>query len=260
MENNTLDKDKFIREKMFEDSSSPLRKYMRLVIGRESIPGLLKYELVTCLLGPLPGALGLALRKIFYPCLFPKIGKGVVFGRNVTIRNPQAIELGDNVIIDDYALLDGRVPGEDGIRIGDKCIIGRHATLTAKSGPIVIGDNCSIGASSVISSQGGIFIEDWVQMAGECKIVGGLFVFNESIKNNWKFKRISKGSIAIGRHSFLGGGASVLDNVTIGECCLIGSGCVVVQDVPAFSTFVPRPGMLIGKHAPSLDPDKKEAK
>ena len=247
MENNTLDKDKFIREKMFEDSSSPLRKYMRLVIGRESIPGLLKYELVTCLLGPLPGALGLALRKIFYPCLFPKIGKGVVFGRNVTIRNPQAIELGDNVIIDDYALLDGRVPGEDGIRIGDKCIIGRHATLTAKSGPIVIGDNCSIGASSVISSQGGIFIEDWVQMAGECKIVGGLFTFDDSAQNTWKFQRHSKGSIRIGEHCFIGGGAMVVDDVTVGRCSMVGSGSIVVQSLPDYSTFVPRPGMIIGK-------------
>ena len=53
-----------------DESQSAFRRYLDLVVGTRSIWYLIKYEAITALLGGLPGALGLWLRKKFYPLLF----------------------------------------------------------------------------------------------------------------------------------------------------------------------------------------------
>src|SRR5437867_293569 len=116
------DKD-LIRHKLFHERKSSLGKYRELVIGDGSLFQFITYELLTTFLAPLPGALGLVLRKLFYPYLFKRIGKGVVFGRSIVIRHPSKIELGNRVVIDDYCLIDARGAGNEGVIIGDDTII-----------------------------------------------------------------------------------------------------------------------------------------
>ncbi len=102
----TIERSVHIRQKLFEGEISSWKRYADLVVGTTSIAALVKYELITSLLGPLPGALGLWLRRIFFPKLFREVGQGTVFGRNLVIRNAQNIRLGDRVIIDDNVLID----------------------------------------------------------------------------------------------------------------------------------------------------------
>jgi len=78
-----------------------IKKYRQMFLGDVSFFFLLKYELVTTLFTSTPGALGFVLRKLFFRGLFKKIGQGVVFGRNMTIRHPLKIEIGNNVVFDD---------------------------------------------------------------------------------------------------------------------------------------------------------------
>ena len=111
-----LDEQDYIRSKLFGSNVSVIRRYADLVVGPEaSWWQLLRYEMITMLFGGLPGALGLALRKLFYPRLFRRCGRGVVFGRDLVIRNGHRIALGDNVIIDDACVIDGRGAGPTGI-------------------------------------------------------------------------------------------------------------------------------------------------
>ena len=92
----------YIRDQLLAGRKSAARRYADLVVGEGASYGqLLKYELVTGLFGGLPGALGLALRQLFYPRLFKKVGQGVVFGRHIVIRNARNVTLGDQVIVDD---------------------------------------------------------------------------------------------------------------------------------------------------------------
>src|SRR6266487_1978804 len=141
-----LEDQHYIRQKLYSGQKNTLQRYAELVIGRMDIWELLKYELLTSLLGAFPGALGLFLRKLFYPWLFRRIGRGVVFGRSVVIRNPDRIVLGDRVVVDDYVVLDGRGGDSDeGVRIGDEVIVNRGALIQAKVGTIRIGSHCDIG-------------------------------------------------------------------------------------------------------------------
>jgi len=118
---------------------SAFKKYQDLIIGSSSLLYLIKYEILTGFLAPLPGALGLMLRGVFFKSLLGKVGSNVVFGRNITLRHPQKIHLGDNVIIDDYVVLDAKGKNNKGIFIGNDVTIGRNSIISCKNGDLNIG-------------------------------------------------------------------------------------------------------------------------
>ncbi len=254
-----LEEQSYIRAKLFDKNKSSFEKYCELVIGEVSVLKFIKYELITTLLGPIPGAIGLALRKIFYPMLFEKVGRGVVFGKSITIRNPKKIILGDNVIVDDYSVIDARGAGEDGVYIGNDTIINRSSSIQAKLGSIYIGAGTDIGMFSVVHSQGGVRIGDMVTLGGGCKISGGIFQIDfdseTEISNNEKInsfeareqKRFTNGPIVIGDKCIFGMGAIILDGVNVGNGSVIGAGSVITKDIPELSVAAGVPAKVLRK-------------
>jgi acetyltransferase-like isoleucine patch superfamily enzyme len=249
-----LAEDHYIRAKMFDGDKSSIRRYADLVVGEgASYWKLLQYELITCLFGGLPGALGLALRRLFYPMLFQSAGKGAVFGRHIVVRNGHNIRLGDHVVLDDGCVVDGRGAGPEGVVIGSRVIIGRHTTVQAKIGPIHIGDDCDIGAASSVHSQGGVHIGRGVVLGGGCKLSGGIFQIERSAAASAEASgmsareqiRATRGPIRIGDRCLVGMGAMFLDGVEIGEGAVIGAGSVMVHSVPAHAVAAGVPGRLL---------------
>ena len=124
--------------------TSALKKYREMVVGKSGFFRLLKFELIMLLCNSCPGALGFLLRKIFYPRLFAHVGRGTVFGRNITIRHAHKIRIGDRCIIDDLVVLDAKGDTNRGINIGNDVIIARNTVLSCKNGDISIGNNSNI--------------------------------------------------------------------------------------------------------------------
>jgi len=244
-----LDESKFIRHLMFEEQQPRWRRYAALVIGAPSRRALAGYELRTGLFGSFPGALGLFMRQKTFRKLFRRVGRNPVFGRDLTIRHGDNITLGDDVVLDDRCVLDGRGAGPEGITIGNNTLVGRNAIVQSKIGPIRIGANVNIGADSSIVSQGGMDIGEWVQIAGGCKISGGRFKLDPDKADGTPFKRMTTGPVHIGEACFLGPGVIVNDGASIGRFSVIGPGAIVVADIPEYSVFMARPGMLMGSTA-----------
>lgn len=240
-----LREEQFIRHRMFHDRKPVVRKYADMVMGRTSFLALLKYELITSVFGPLPGAVGLLLRRIFYPLLFKEVGKGVIFGRNLVLRHCDKMRIGNGVIIDDYTLVDARGAGEEGIAIEDEVIISRGCYIQAKVGPIRIGRKSEVGIGTTIVSQGGIHIDEQVSIGGGCKISGGLFEMLPDRDADPPYRRYSKGSVCIERRCMVGMGVIILDGVTVGEASMVGSGAVVSMNVPPHSISSPRPALVL---------------
>jgi serine acetyltransferase len=96
------------QEELFRAGESARSKYARLVVGKPGLGALIKHEAVVMMSQHVPGAFGLALRKVLYPWLLGACGRGVVFGQNVVLRHPHKIRIGNNVVIDDNCLLDAR--------------------------------------------------------------------------------------------------------------------------------------------------------
>lgn len=247
-----VDESLFVRDMMFNADVPKWKRYAGFVLHEPSIPALIGYELRNAMFGGLGGALGYALRRRFFRPLLRKVGTNVLFGRGVVIRHGGNIELGDNVVIDDDCVLDGRGAADDPVIIGDNVIIGRGATIQSKLAGVRIAANCNIGAGSTIVSQGDpVVIDEWCQVAGGCKIIGGRFEVAADNAGGMPLTRSSAGPIRIGRGSFLGMGAIVVDGVSIGSSCAIGPGAVVMSSLKDHSVFMQRPGMLVGSTRPS---------
>lgn len=243
----SLEEAQFMRSKLHGNSSAA-KKYAELVLASYSPWKLFKYELLTSLFGYIPGAVGLVIRKTVYQLLFNKIGRNVVFGRSVTIRCPENIVIGDNVIIDDYCVLDGRGAGDDKLIIGDNVVLNRGCVVQSKSGFLHIGDYSTIGAGSAIIAQGGVKIGRWVGVAGGCEVSGGLFEHREPADDRSPpFVRYSKGPVTIGDNSILAYGAIIVDNVTVGKNCMVGAGCLLISDLPDHSVASSRPAVVLAK-------------
>jgi len=221
-----------IREKLAYGRASPFRTYKDLSVGEVGFLKFLLYELLTTLLGTMPGGIGFYLRKKFYPVLFKKVGKGIIVGRNVTIRHPGKIELGDNVTIDDNCLIDGRGADHSGVVLEDDVIINRNCMIQAKAGPIRLGKRTSIGSYSSIVSMDGVEFGEAVLMAGGCHLSAGSYRFDDIKKAVMDQALYTKGPIRIGNNAWLGTGVIVLDGVEIGSGAIIGAGAVVNKSVP----------------------------
>jgi acetyltransferase-like isoleucine patch superfamily enzyme len=214
-------------------------KYASLCVGRAGWWPLLKYEFINMFISPMPGALGLWLRRVFFPLVLGRVGKGVVFGRNVVIRHPHKIEIGDQTFIDDNAVLDAKGEANDGIRIGSHAMIGRNTILTCKEGSIFLGDYCNISANCSLLSETEIRLGNYCFLAGECYLVaGGNHPVADTSRPIMFQPSTVKGGIHVGEDTWMGAGVIVLDGVTIGRGCVIGAGAVVAAPLPEYTYAV----------------------
>lgn len=239
-----IDESSIIREKLKEGKKSPLKMYKELTVGDVSFSRFLLYEILTMILGPMPGGIGYFLRKKFYPLFFKKAGGGLIIGRNVVIRHPRNISLGDNVTIDDYSLIDGRGAGEEGVIIEDDVIINRNTLILAKAGYIKLGQRTSIGSNSVVVSMDGVDLGEAVLTAGGCYISAGAYHFDSEEEAVMDQGAYSKGPIVIGEKAWLGTGVIILDGVKIGVGAVIGAGAVVTKDIPDFAIAIGMPAKV----------------
>ncbi len=246
-----ISKDSIVNS-LSETDTSALKKYQNFFVGSSSIGSLVKYEFMIAVLGPMPGALGLLLRKQFFPSLCKKVGTGVVWGRNISFRHPGKLELGDRVAIDDNCLLDAKGGDIQGIKIGNNVLIARSSIIQAKTGPICIGDRCSIGSQCQLSSVGGITLGKSVMIAGQCYIGGGRYHTVDKKIPMMEQGLYSNGPVIIGNDVWIGSGVIVQDGVRIGKGCVIGSGTVVTEDIPDFAVVIPNRKLLFLSRGESL--------
>jgi UDP-2-acetamido-3-amino-2,3-dideoxy-glucuronate N-acetyltransferase len=133
----------------------------------------------------------------------PKRGVGIVKGTNV--------EIGKNVAIWNYVVIG------DNTKIGDATIIGSFVDIGKN---VTLGKNCNIQAHVTISN--GCIIGDNVFIAPNSSLLNDKYP-----KSSFLNPPIIKDNAAIG------GGVTVLPNVTVGEKAVVGGGSVVAKDVPA---------------------------
>lgn len=232
--------------KVTDERKSPLQKYQETVLGKSGFGYLLKFELIMILCSWVPGALGFLLRKILYKSLFAEIGHGAVFGRNVVIRHPHKIRIGNNVMIDDNCILDAKgCQGTDFV-IGNNVILSRGCILSAKNGKLSIGDNTNFGANCLVYAVKEATIGRDTLFAAQCYIGGSMYHIERT-----DIPPIQQGSYAngvfIGDGCWLGAGVKVIDGVKVGEGVILGTGAVVNKDIEPFTVAVGVPAKVIKK-------------
>lgn len=243
----------FIRHQLHDGNKSSIRRYSQLVLKKPGLFSLLKYEFINLFM-PLPGALGLALRRLLVRRLLANSGPGSIFGRSITLRHPDNIRIGKSVVLDDYCLIDARGAGDEGITLADHVMVNRGASIQAKVGNITIGEGTGIGAHTHIISQGPIRIAENVSIAGFTIIAGGRYDVDLSPDAPDSKKRFTDGPIVIESNVRIGMRSIILDGVNIGRNAIIAPGSVVFDDVPADTVVIGCPARpLRQRKAPAPD-------
>lgn len=226
-----------LHEQLTDEHKSTFSRYQDLALGSSSIWYLIKYELIMLFVSWVPGALGLVLRKVFYPFILGSVGRGVVFGQGVAIRHGLKIHLGDSVIIDDGAVLDAKGASNNGIVIGANTIISRNVVLSCKNGDIGIGSGCTVGISTLVHAMEGsdVNMGDEVLIGAFSYFIGSGPYGTEQLDVAFKKQGMRpQGGIDIGNNVWFGSHVQVLDGVTIGDDSIIGASTVVNKDVAQF--------------------------
>lgn len=214
-----------------QEKGSNLSKYMQRAAGTRSFVQFFRYELYTTFFGGISGAVGLLLRKLFYPGLFGACNGCVVFGRQCTIRHPKKIHIGDGTFIDDFCVLDSKSDVDPGIAIGTRCIIARNSKIsTGYSGYVKIGNDSIVGENCIVHGPGGIKIGNKVLLGDFCVLNAGLHIYTDP-KKPLLDQGITVQGIDVGDDVWIGGGSTVLDGVTIGAGAIIKPGTLVDSDV-----------------------------
>ncbi len=244
---NTKVIDESLRSKNISKSrKGKFSKYSDLFVGKRGLFALLKYEIIIGCFGSFPGALGIVLRNMFYKALFAKVGKNVNFAKNITLRHPNKISIGDDVIIDENCMLDAKGIDNQGISIGHGVYLGRNSILSCKNGDITLEENVNIGFNCEVFSASDVVIGENTLIAAYVYVIAGDHDYNMTEKPISEQEGISKG-IKIGKNCWLGAKSMVLDGTTMGSDSILGANAVLAADIEAYSVAVGTPAKVIKK-------------
>lgn len=240
--------------RVHNSTKSSVEKYQDLFVGSRSLPELIRYELIVTVLQSFPGAAGIYLRDKLYRLLFKSCGKDIFIGRNVTIRVPGRIELGNSIIVDDNAVLDAKGDAACSfIRCGDQVEISRNAILSCKGeGSITMGDFVSIGRNALLSALAKLEIGSYCSIGPYASILASGHDWSDPdtpilLQN----RRVQ--SIVLGENVWIGAHATIMDGVTIGENSIVGVGSVVTKDVPPYRTVAGSPARIVRIREPKRE-------
>jgi galactoside O-acetyltransferase len=155
---------------------------------------------------------------------FAACGDDVTIYEWVRVLDPECIEVGNHVIVDDFVFLDG----------GASLRIGSHVHI-ASFVSIVGGGTCELG--------------DFAGLAAGCRLITGTDLMDGSGLTGPTIpdaqRSVRRGRIRIGAHAVIGTNAVVQTDVEVGEGAIVGSGSVVTRDVPPWTINLGAPARPI---------------
>lgn len=177
------------------------------------------------------------LRKIG----FKSLGTNVLISNKVSIYGAEFISIGDNVRIDDFCIL---------------------------SGKITFGNNIHIGAGSMIFSNHdkadeiSVEIDDCSTLSSRCVIYAltddysGLTMTNPMIPD--KYRGVIKKSVYIGKHCIVGTGSTILPGANLAEGVAVGAMSLLTKPTKAWKIYAGIPARAIKERSKDLLELEKE--
>ena len=150
-------------------------------------------------------------------------GKNVLISRYAQIYSPQEISIGDNVRIDDFCILSGK------ITIGAHIHIAAYCALYGANYGIVMEDYTGLSARTTIYAAMDDFSGDY--------LIGPIY--------DDKYTNVTGGSVKICKYAQIGAGGLVFPSVCVGEGAVLGAMSMTKQELAPWSIYAGVPAKKI---------------
>lgn len=152
---------------------------------------------------------------------FKSLGQNVKLSRKASIYSPHEISIGDNVRIDDFCILSGK------ITLGSNIHISAYVALYGAMG-IEFEDYSGISPRSTIFSA----MDDF----------GGDYLIGPIHPD--EYTHVTGGKVTVKKYCQIGCNSVVFPNLTIDEGAVIGTFSLVTKDVPSWTINVGIPSVV----------------
>lgn len=147
---------------------------------------------------------------------FAKIGNNVLISRKASIYSAEQITIGNNVRIDDFCILSGKIDICNNVHIAAGCYL--------------------------FAGSAGIIFHDYTTLSSRCCVYAisddysGNHMTNPMIPS--EFRCVEEAPVHIKRHVIVGTGSTILPGVVIAEGCSVGSMSLVSKSTEPWGIYV----------------------
>jgi len=154
-------------------------------------------------------------------------GKQLKISRNARFYQPEKISIGDNVRVDDFCILSGKI------------VIGSHVHISA---------GCYI-----FGGDEGVEIDDYVCVSSR----GVIYAVSDDYSGNGmagplvpaELRDVIQARVHLNKHALIGTSSVILPGVSVGEGCAVGALSLVNKSLPAWTICVGSPARVIGERS-----------
>lgn len=154
------------------------------------------------------------------------IGQNVIIGKTVRIRYPELVEIGDNVIIDDFTYISTALKLHSNVHISSGCKI-----IGGKDSYVEMKEFSTLAPNVVLS-------------AGSDDYISGIATPMVPLK--YKANAVI-GKIILNKHCIVGAGSVVLPNIIFYEGASVGALSLVNRNLEEYTLYVGIPAKEIKK-------------
>ena len=151
--------------------------------------------------------------------------------------------------------------GSGSIAVGDGLRLSHGAVISPYRGEIILGNNVFIGPYSVLYGHGRLVIGSNVLIAGHVMIIPANHHIGDT-ERPIAHQGLSTRGISIADDVWIGGGAKILDGVSIGTGAVVAAGAVVTCSVAPYAVVGGVPARVIrwrGTVAAAMQSDNHES-
>jgi len=154
---------------------------------------------------------------------FKKLGKNVRISDKAAIYNPEQMELGDHVRIDDFCVVSGNLSFGRFIHVTPMCLVAGGIP------GIVLEDFCTLAYGVKVFSQS----DDY----------SGQTLVNSNIPKGFKNEKFA--AVHLHRQVIVGAGAVIMPGVNVAEGCAIGAMALVTRSTEAWGVYAGTPAVRL---------------
>lgn len=167
---------------------------------------------------------------------FKSVGSNVLISKKCSIYGAQSISIGNNVRIDDFCILSGKIELSNYIHIA--------------------------AGSMLFAGNEGILFEDFSGLSSRCAVYAasddysGEALTNPTVPD--EYRKVTGGTVVFKRHSIIGAGSTILPNVIIGEGASVGSMSLINRSLDDWGIYVGIPCRKVKERSKRLLELEKE--